>query len=75
MISVSRPPLVVNLNTFDYASLLYGDHTGLTFCGPKSYSLAAESSVATIKDGVLKLASSQIGTYELSIVAAMSQYP
>jgi len=43
------------LSAIDSASLFYGDLTGLTFCGAKTFVLDGESTFASIKDGKLAL--------------------
>ena len=63
IIGVMKPAVAVTLSATDSVSLAYGDRSGLTFCGPRSYSLQGDSKVASMKNGVLKLKGEEKGTF------------
>jgi len=74
-IGVMKPAAEVTLSATDSVSFAYGDRSGLTFCGPRSYSLQGDSQVASMKNGVLKLKAEEKGTYQVEVVTALAQYP
>jgi len=71
-VSVFGTPLDILLSAVDTISLIYGDQTGLTFCGNKTYALDGASTFASVKDGKLRISSQPVGTYYLSVVSTLS---
>jgi hypothetical protein len=71
-VSVFGTPLDIPLNAVDSVSLIYGDQTGLTFCGSKNYALDGTSTFASVKDGKLTISSQPVGTYYISVVCTLS---
>ena len=71
-VSVFGTPLDIPLNAVDSVSLIYGDQTGLTFCGSKNYALDGASTFASVKDGKLTISSQPVGTYYVSVVSTLS---
>ena len=71
-VSVFGTPLDILLSAVDSVSLIYGDQTGLTFCGNKTYALDGASTFASVKDGKLTISSQPVGTYYLSVISTLS---
>ncbi len=72
VVGVFDAPLEFQLSAIDSASLFYGDLTGLTFCGAKTFVLDGESTFASINDGKLALKSQPVGIYFVNVVSSLS---